>query len=85
MNDRKRRITRMIAAFFKADPGAQARFAAMTGESEATVTHWFSDNGQRLYRMPVDLLPDAVEAVGKTEIYAAIVAENDLNPPTGWV
>ena len=78
----RRRITRLIAKLFKADPGAQARFSALTGENETTIAHWFSDDSRRQYRMPVDLLADAVEALGKVEIYAAIVAENGLNPPT---
>ena len=77
----RRRITRLIAKLFKADPGAQARFSALTGENETTIAHWFSDDSRRQYRMPVDLLADAVEALGKVEIYAAIVAENGLNPP----
>lgn len=77
----RRRITRMIAAFIKRDPGAQARIAALLDEPESTVAHWFSDDGARQYRMPVDALPAVVDALDRIEIYAAIVAENGLTAP----
>jgi len=42
----RRRITRLIAKLFKADPGAQARFSALTGENETTLD-------EMLARLPV--------------------------------
>lgn len=75
----RRRHTRMIAARVKADPGAQARIAAMTGEDETTVAHWFSSGGAREYRMPVDVLATVIDALNAPELASAILAEVELD------
>lgn len=65
--EHSRRLTRFVASLVRQDRGAVGRIAALTSRDRTTVSHWFGDDAERSYSMPVDVLPEVCDALGTVE------------------
>lgn len=61
---RDRKITRLAAAFARRDPGSIGRIAALAGVDRTTVSHWFSEDGERRYVAPIEALDALLDELG---------------------
>lgn len=68
-----RKITRLVRALVARDRGAQTRIAELLELDRSTVAHWFAEDGEREYSVPVDALAvicDALDTVAPLQAIA---------------
>lgn len=64
MTRRNRKITRLVASFARRDPGSFGRIAVLAGVDRTTVSHWFSEDGERQYAPTIDDQPALIDELG---------------------